>query len=490
MSLVNEELSDNIVSFFSGSPVTEELLGIGLFLVDFRKKNIYRNSQWKYCAFNESSGDLELISEVIDPDQIEKIRFFMKKLEEGKIDRIRSYYRIKNLSGEWLWIFHRGHLLSNGENGKPRLYIGFETDITYLKEAELDLLEQKKQTEIWAKEAETLLHTGALITSSIHIDETIELILEQMRLVIPYERATVQFLSGNNLTVVGGNGFDDLSLVMGMEFPFPEEGSLSTNAIEEHRPVICNDMEKEFPAFRELNIDNPTRSWMGIPLIYRGDVTGLLALDHTERNFYGEHYINLASGFASFVSVALANARHHAKTHKMAMEDSLMKIGSRSSFDLQGKLLFSKAKRMNANICLAIADLDYFKKINDTYGHNVGDMVLREVGAICRKEVRDSDIVARFGGEEIVFMFLQLDLHGAVSVMQRLRQAVAEHDFGNVKKGVTISAGLISGIPGREDELEDLLSAADDLLYQAKREGRDRVVAGKFGGKPFTVDPV
>ncbi|MBI9104340.1 MAG: diguanylate cyclase [Spirochaetales bacterium] len=462
---------------FSDTPLSRELAGLGFLAIDFVNKRWSVLTDWNYWFYNREKADIEPIRSRIHPDFFKSVQKYSGQIKSGKITEVEKIFKVKNNQGEWICILHKGAVVYKDEDGNSLLYVGTEADITHLKETEEEVRTQKFETESRANEAENLLQIGALITSSLNIDETVNHILDHVKTVVPYERASVQILSKEGLRVIGGLGYKDMDKVLGRVFPYPEKGSLSTRAIDDQKLVICSDIKKEFPKFYDPDESSPTVSWLGIPLIFRGEVLGLLSLDHTEENFYQDSHLKLATGFASFVSVALANARQHEKTHKMAMEDVLMKIGTRYCFEMQGSVIFANAQRNKEQVSVIMADIDHFKKVNDTYGHNVGDMVLREVGAICRRELRSSDIIARYGGEEIIFLFSNLDIDGAQFVMERVRKAISDHKYKSVKSRVSISVGLVTKRLDRDDTLEKMTKAADEMLYKAKESGRDKIVA-------------
>ncbi len=135
----------------------------------------------------------------------------------------------------------------------------------------------------------------------------------------------------------------------------------------------------------------------------------------------------------------------------------------------------NRAKRKGTPLSVAVFDIDDFKQINDTYGHLAGDQILRALAGVVRKNLRSTDIVGRFGGEEFVVIMPETDLKTAVRVMERLRRTVEETYFEPVGN-LSISVGITE--LKSDDDTESLLRRADEKLYQAKREGKNRVLAG------------
>ena len=124
-------------------------------------------------------------------------------------------------------------------------------------------------------------------------------------------------------------------------------------------------------------------------------------------------------------------------------------------------------------------DIDHFKKINDTYGHDAGDLMLRELGRILRENVRKSDIACRFGGEEFVLILLDSSLESSRHLLEKINTLVKEmqiHYAEQLLGSISLSIGIIEASQ-HEMTADELLSAADKAMYAAKRAGRDRIVA-------------
>jgi diguanylate cyclase (GGDEF)-like protein len=160
---------------------------------------------------------------------------------------------------------------------------------------------------------------------------------------------------------------------------------------------------------------------------------------------------------------------------RAANEDALTELLNRRSFDEQFQQAFVQAATNGQPLCIMMADIDHFKQINDRYSHRVGDQVLKTVAHLLRSTARESDIVARYGGEEFVIALPNTDLQGAVTVAERIRQAIKSHDWSKIDAqcSVTISVGVTDN---NALNAEQALHEADLLLYRAKRGGRDRVV--------------
>jgi diguanylate cyclase (GGDEF)-like protein len=159
-----------------------------------------------------------------------------------------------------------------------------------------------------------------------------------------------------------------------------------------------------------------------------------------------------------------------------AATDSLTGLGNRWTFDEELALEWRRAERVGDPLALILADIDDFKAINDTHGHQVGDEVLRVVGRVLSANVRQVDLAARYGGEEFAVIVPETDLEGAVQLAERLRVALEKEQI-ELPNGshVTVTASFGAAVKGELPRAEELVAAADEMLYEAKGAGKNRV---------------
>jgi len=174
------------------------------------------------------------------------------------------------------------------------------------------------------------------------------------------------------------------------------------------------------------------------------------------------------------------SVRLYRHMRRLANTDELSGLLSRRRLLELGSREVARARRHARPLAVLLLDLDRFKLVNDVHGHVAGDEALRALGAICRVELRESDLAGRYGGDEICIVLPELDERGALAVAERLRAAVAglSIDCDGETLGVTVSIGVAAAGLDEEPTLKGLIAAADTALYAAKREGRDRVSAG------------
>ena len=162
------------------------------------------------------------------------------------------------------------------------------------------------------------------------------------------------------------------------------------------------------------------------------------------------------------------------KITQLARTDYLTGLSNRSYFQERWKEIFSLTKRHGLELSVLLADLDHFKRINDSYGHDIGDKVLQTFGSILASECRTEDLAARYGGEELIIMLPKTSASGATALYDRVRNQLVNSNILSESDYVTVSAGIAEYKAGDTEEL--LLKRADDALYQAKDKGRDRCV--------------
>jgi len=208
-----------------------------------------------------------------------------------------------------------------------------------------------------------------------------------------------------------------------------------------------------------------------IPLIAAGDSVGALFLEPDDDSIVEETLVRAA---ADRVALTLATRRVLESAQKQATTDGLTGLHNRFFMDQQLRLLHSLATRHAQPYSVIAIDVDGLKSLNDTFGHEMGDLALRGLANTLKRTVRSSDIGVRTGGDEFLVLMPQTALDESRVVAERVRAAVEAHGRSEPRSAITISAGVASWRPGRT--AEQVLAAADSMLYAAKRAGKDRVM--------------
>jgi diguanylate cyclase (GGDEF)-like protein len=225
-----------------------------------------------------------------------------------------------------------------------------------------------------------------------------------------------------------------------------------------------------------------TASRMCIPLVSFGQTLGLLVLDSSETGAFNVQDKQALESVADICATAIQNAHYVERMKQLAYLDGLTGIFNRRFFELRMSEELERARRFGAGMAVIMVDIDHFKRLNDEFGHLIGDEVLRQVSSIFHQQLRKIDVVCRYGGEEFAILLAQTNPVHAVTVADKLRVMVEERQFPGVSRPVTISAGAAS-YPDDGTTRDELVKAADAGLYAAKQAGRNRVFKAPESGK-------
>ncbi|MEW6068157.1 MAG: diguanylate cyclase [Nitrospirota bacterium] len=331
-----------------------------------------------------------------------------------------------------------------------------------------------------------LVDFAYLIPSSLEPKEILRLVVEKISKVINVTRCSILSIELEDqkyarvVSTFDNPKATDLKLDLQK---YPEIRKVLSNK----KPVIIKDVLKD-PLMREVReIIKPIgiRSIIVVPIIFRNEAIGTLLLKTSRAGYtFTRQEIRLCTAIVNTSSIALYNALLYSKLEKdktrfekLALMDYLTGIYNIRYFYHRLEEEFSRAMRYNTPLSCIILDLDHFKKINDIYGHRVGDIVLREFAQLVRGCLRKSDIFARYGGEEFIILLPHAILEGAIDKAEQIRKTVREYQFMGLDEGykVTISIGISFISDEGIKTYDDLINCADNALYIAKNKGRDQV---------------
>mgnify|MGYP001039334769 CR=1 FL=1 len=332
---------------------------------------------------------------------------------------------------------------------------------------------EKKQRKL----AQALQHTGRAIQSSLDLDVVLDQILDQIATAIDYDSANLILIEEGVARTVRQHGFQAAD--EGDSSPSLDRFDISRfstfdRMTETREPLIIPDVTAS-QEWVKTESTKGVMSWAGAPIIIGDEVIGFLSLNNNQRFYFNGEHTELLSAFASQASIALENARLHKEIQEQAITDPLTNILNRRGLERWGQYEIERAKRFSSSLSAIFFDLDEFKQINDTYGHDVGDEVLREVVSCCQGVIRKIDIFSRIGGEEFLIILPETSLPIAFHVAERLRKTVAGETFqiNSHQLEITISLGVVE-LNEAMDTLSDLINAADQFMYQAKESGRNQ----------------
>jgi diguanylate cyclase (GGDEF)-like protein len=247
---------------------------------------------------------------------------------------------------------------------------------------------------------------------------------------------------------------------------------------EEEILILFHDAEKPgvLRILGEIGVA-PGLEPLRLPLTFEENLLGILWV-------WGEGIrksdLPILSIFAKQIGVSLERARLFQEVQSLALTDPLTGLHNRRSVFELGRVEFLRADRMKRPYCCMMLDLDHFKNVNDNYGHQVGDQILQEFAARCKRSVREVDLVGRYGGEELIIIMPETDLEAALPVAERLRASICERPVELTDQEVHITVSI--GVAQKDDNtlnLETLIARADQAMYIAKHKGRNRVAVSK-----------
>lgn len=223
-----------------------------------------------------------------------------------------------------------------------------------------------------------------------------------------------------------------------------------------------------------------TGSRMCIPLVSFGQSLGVLMLDSRERRAFQASDRQPLESVADICATAIQNAHYVERVKQLAYIDGLTGIFNRRFFELRISEEIERARRFDVGMTVIMIDIDQFKRLNDEFGHLLGDEVLRQVSSLFHQQLRKIDVVCRYGGEEFAILLSQTNPDDSLGIAEKLRRIVELWQFPGVPRAVTISAG-VAAFPEHGTTRDELMKAADAGLYAAKQAGRNRVIMGPLG---------
>jgi diguanylate cyclase (GGDEF)-like protein len=239
----------------------------------------------------------------------------------------------------------------------------------------------------------------------------------------------------------------------------------------------CSATESDLCSTSSTKFFADSASSMRIPLVSFGQTLGILALDSALPDAFRDGDLQSLESVADICATAIQNAHYVERVKQLAYLDGLTGIFNRRFFELRILEEIDRARRYGTGMAVIMADIDQFKRLNDEFGHVLGDEVLRQVSSLFHQQVRKIDVVCRYGGEEFGILLTQTTAAHAMNIAEKLRKMVAGWQFPGVPRTVTISAGT-AAFPEHGTTRDELVRAADAALYAAKQAGRNRVCVG------------
>lgn len=380
-------------------------------------------------------------------------------------------------------------------SGKIVHFIAIKQDITERKHSEEALNKRSEQIA-------TLNRVMRSLSSTLDLETVLDMLLHEIQQVIPYDSASVWLCKNDNLEIIAAHGFPDEAALIGTSFDLSSKDNPNTQVIQTRMPLIENDVSSTYSSTNNgIQINEKNRGWMGVPMIIGDRVIGMLAFDKNIPNFYNEEQSHFALAFAAQAAIAIENARLYSDAQKeltekieaeekllilqkeleeQAIRDALTGLYNRRFLDETLARELSRAERDKYSISVVMLDLDHFKMFNDTYGHDVGDMMLKQLGKLLASQVRAGDIACRFGGEEFVVVMPKASLSVAKQRANDWRMKFESQIL--IHNGEVLNATLSAGVaiyPLHGSSSDEIIRKADQAMYAAKAAGRNLVITAE-----------
>jgi len=393
-------------------------------------------------------------------------------------------FRVPLRDGTVRWLSHRGQVLLDS-GGNPTRLAGVAFDITIQKSAEERLRNQIKRAQLLAKVSQE-------ISRLQNLKRILQQVVREVRLFLGVDRLVIIDLKDK---MAGEVTYEDHSADVEsmMGWKLRHTWVVKEKFLAKYRqgyPIAVNNIhtqqldetELTFLEYFQISAD------LTIPLLENTELWGLLAAHHSEPREWQPEDRRLLETLGTQISTAIQRDRLHQhltqaneKLRRYAYLDGLTQVANRRRFEQFLSDEWRRLMREQLPLALIMADIDHFKAYNDIYGHQAGDECLRRVAGTLRSAIhRPADMVARYGGEEFVLVLPNTDIEGAEIVAEKIRTQVRSqkipHRGSTSDRIVTISLGVAVIYPHPLKSPDRLIKAADQALYQAKHEGRDRVV--------------
>lgn len=336
-----------------------------------------------------------------------------------------------------------------------------------------------------ARNFAALHEMSSVLSSSLDIAEVLDKLSVQIRSVAPYDFCAflVYDAPSDEAVLTALTGYE--RRLVGARFPLGDSAILSHMRKQWQERRVCTihhdpdlgDRGREIGLFPLKEMHYPIKSLFGRPLVARDKFIGAAFFSSLRSNLFTEYHRKFMDTLLNQVSMVVDNSMLHQRIRDMARTDGLTGLLNHRTFMEKLGEEYKRLDRDPRPFSILLMDIDKFKGVNDKYGHPVGDTAIKAVAKVLRDTARGSDFTARYGGEEFAVGMVDTDTRGAVQMGERIRKILEKTIVTRVFDGelrITVSIG-VSTFPADTKNGTELVTLADDALYQAKRSGRNRV---------------
>lgn len=429
---------------------------------------------------------------LVHPDDITKMQERMKGHARGVTERFEVRFRIRHKDGHYLWLHSVGKIVLRDASGRPLRMTGIHHDISK-QVANENFLEQQ------AEVLELVSHVQHEFMLAKDFSEVCDHALPKMMTMTGSKVGFVGELPTTsrqrNLLLVHGlrigsdqHEAESLQDLVKQSLEVEVGGDVIRSVLLRGEPEFCHNPLSEL----EMTLTPITlpelKNALIMPLYFKREVIGLMILANTEGH-YTRKYLGLLRPMLDTLGTLMHMRRMDEERQqaveelrKMATTDELTGVANRRVFWEAIEQRYDEFMRYEVPMTVAIIDLDYFKQVNDNYGHAAGDEVLRQFCDRTQAELRDMDLFGRLGGEEFAVLLPYTPAEEAVLALERIRKAIADDPMvvDGEQISITMSAG-IAQLQQADGKLDHWLARADEALYKAKDQGRNQCVTASEG---------
>lgn len=322
-----------------------------------------------------------------------------------------------------------------------------------------------------------LVQVQSRISSSLHAGEVLQAATDQAQHLLNSDWALAVVLDDHShlkiaaLTGLPFQAQDLLGLTLGPEM-HPAFAALGASSLARSYMLMPNE-----PLGIALGIDD-SHALIVAPLVTTGELFGALLIGTASTTPYEENEVVVVNLLVQQLVVAIVNAQLHAEVRALATTDALTGLLNRRALWDRAERSLRRLEMQKGSMAVIMLDIDNFKVVNDTFGHTAGDLVLKNLGEICNTAVRPSDLVGRYGGEEFMVVAIDVREEEAATIAQRIWRQIGATpvSWRGEDIHITVSVGVAISVPERRLSFNRLVVAADEAQYQAKQQGKNRIV--------------
>ncbi len=342
----------------------------------------------------------------------------------------------------------------------------------------IDSAQNRQMADSQVNKFAALFEASKKLSSTIHLEEILRITLDSSKDVVSFNYGAIalndEALEMCSIKAFVGEGTEGF---IGKSFSLEEGmvGWVMRTQRKAYRIKDFKEREKKQPIFSPQITLKDVQSILCIPLFHTNKLVGSFTLMSKKKGLFTEHEVEIFSILANQIAVSLDNAKMYQRVEEMAVTDGLTGLYNHRKFqELLGEEL-KRSERHPQSLSLLLVDIDHFKRINDKYGHPVGDSILKKLSQVLRESVREIDHPCRYGGEEFALILVNTNSKGAFRMAERIRKNVAKSNF-RLENGERIEVAISTGIATYPDDSrsqQELIDRADQALYHAKQKGRN-----------------